>query len=507
LRFGLMELGNAPGSLFGIRKSILVAVLFLLAAVLWVEPAGSAKQEGGDSGLLPATFLRWPDRGSEHGILVDKSQQRVFVYRKNDLTTPVKTYTCSTGENEGKKARQNDRKTPEGIYFFVNVYEQKDLAPIYGIRAFPLDYPNPMDRREGRDGYGIWFHGLNKPLKPRDTNGCVALENQDIDDLTSFVRLHDTPIIIASKPEMVDPAKFQKEKEELEKVVEGWRKAWESKQIDKYMSYYSPRFTDGKTDWKGYKEYKARLARQYKDIQVKLDNLAIYKNDGLAMATFYQNYSTALFNSKGQKRLFLQQNSKEWKIVSEHFDEGPEPKSIPLVVAKKTPPEEKPAVASKPTPAEEKPVVASKPTATEERPGVPPKKDEKPAAAPKKTAVSAQVEIRAFIEGWRKAWEKKDLKTYISCYDSSFSSRGMNLKEWKQHRENLNEQHQSLNVELKDVKIKEKPGDLAIVTFVQDYRADDYRDVGVKNILLTKRGPHWKIKMEEWRPLKKKPRG
>ena len=106
-----MNLGNAPGSLFGIRKSILAAFLTLLTTVMWVHDAGSAKPEGGESGLVPSTFLRFPEKGSDHAILVDKSQQRVFVYKKSDLTAPVKVYTCSTGENLGKKARQNDRKT------------------------------------------------------------------------------------------------------------------------------------------------------------------------------------------------------------------------------------------------------------------------------------------------------------------------------------------------------------------------------------------------------------
>ena len=79
----------------------------------------------------------------------------------------------------------------------------------------------------------------------------------------------------------------------------------------------------------------------------------------------------------------------------------------------------------------------------------------------------------------------------------------MNLSEWKKHREGLNEQHQSLSIEFKDMKIQESAGDTAKVTFIQEYRADDYRDVGVKNILLTKRGSHWKIKKEEWRALRK----
>lgn len=459
-----MKDGIAPNLFLKMKPHSLKIVLFFLFIPLWLILPLSA-----DSGLVPASFLRWPEKGSDHAILVDKSQQKVFIFRKDDLSSPVKVYSCSTGENDGKKSRQNDRKTPEGIYFFVNVYDQKDLAPIYGVRAFPIDYPNPVDRREGRDGYGIWFHGLNKPLKPKDTNGCVALENHDIEDLSSFIRLHDTPIVIAAKAEMVEPTRLQKEREDLERVIESWRKAWESKQVEKYMSYYSPQFSDGKKDWKAYKEYKARLARQYKDIQVKLDNIALYKNDGLAMATFHQKYSTAAFNSQGQKRLYLMQNSNQWKILGEFFDGAPE-QSV--------------AVALRKTTAEEKPM----------------------SVAVKKAAPSASGEIRAFIEAWRKAWEKKDVRAYIACYDPGFSSRGMDLKEWKKHRENLNQQHQSLTIELKELKIKESGGETATLTFIQDYSADTYRDLGVKNILLTKRGANWKIKKEEWRPLKKKPR-
>lgn len=448
------------------RKSFPCMTVLALLMILWaaLPPAGSAKQAGDNTGLVPSPFLKWPEKGSDHAILVDKSQQKVFIYRKDALSEPVKTYSCSTGENEGKKSKQNDRKTPEGIYFFINVFEQKDLAPIYGVRAFPLDYPNPVDRREGRDGYGIWFHGTNKPLKPKDTNGCIVLENQNIEDLSSYIKLHDTPVVITSKAELIEPERLQKERKELEQVIEGWRKAWEGKQVEGYMSYYSPQFTSGKKDWKSWKEYKTRLARQYKEIQVQIDNLALFRNDGTALASFTQHYNTSAFESKGIKRLFLQQNSSQWKIVGEYFDT----------------PEERPVIA------------VMKKTVQEDK-----------ATAPSKPAATASAEVKTFIESWRKAWEKKDLKAYISCYDSGFSSRGMNLKEWRTHREGLNQQHQSLAIELKDMKIRENSRNTATVTFIQDYRADEYRDLGIKNILLTKRGAHWKIKKEEWRALRK----
>ncbi|MBN1102728.1 MAG: L,D-transpeptidase family protein [Deltaproteobacteria bacterium] len=435
-----------------------------------------AKQDKDAMDRVPSAFLRWPEKGSPYAILVDKSAQKVHVYKKSDPSVPARSYPCSTGENDGKKSRQNDRRTPEGIYFFINAYEQKDLAPIYGVRAFPLDYPNPLDKREGRDGYGIWFHGTNKPLKPKDTNGCIVLENRNIEDLSSFVELYDTPVIISPMMEMIDAEKLRKEREELERIVEGWRNAWETKQIDRYMSYYSQRFTSGGKDWKEWKEYKARLARQYKRIRVELENLALYRNDGTVMATFRQRYNTAGFDSRGYKRIFLQQNSKQWKIVGEFFE----------------------AEQDRPKFALRRPVSA--PTAPQ-----PPLQEEKPrvAAVEKKSPPPVSVGIKDFIEQWRRAWERQDLKTYMSCYDPGFSSRGMGFKAWKEHRDGLNRKHRSVHVQVRDLKIRASDDQTATVTFVQDYRADDYRDKGMKTILLQKRGPHWKIKKEEWRPLRK----
>jgi hypothetical protein len=130
--------------------------------------------------LVPASLLKWPEKASGYVILVDKSAQQVLVYQRDNLFAPVRVFPCSTGENDGPKIKRNDRRTPQGIYFFTHSYEDSELAPIYGVRAFAIDYPSPLDKMEGKDGYGIWIHGTNKPLKPYDTNGCIALDNEDI---------------------------------------------------------------------------------------------------------------------------------------------------------------------------------------------------------------------------------------------------------------------------------------------------------------------------------------
>jgi len=438
-----------------IQRDFQFLFLILLLILQWTNSstASPGKPTKKERKLVPASLLYWPEEGSEYAVLVDKSAQKVFLYRWDNLFAPVKVYNASTGENNGPKSRRNDKKTPEGVYFFTDSYERSELAPRYGTRALPIDYPNPIDKKTGRDGYGIWFHGLNKPLKPKDTNGCIALDNRNIDELATLIQLNDTPIIISSRIEMVSPVAQEKEKKQLLKVIEDWRRAWERKEIDQYMSFYGPRFRSDGKNWEQWKQYKALVANKYNQITVKIENLRLLKNDGIVLAKFDQRYSTERLESKGEKRLYLQQNSTEWKIVGEFFQ-----------------------------------------------------KEKVRRFEPEKPYASSLEDITKFISSWKKAWEEKDLQTYMLCYDAGFRSRGMDLEAWKEHRQRLNERYHSVKVEVMDMSIVQVSKWTAKVTFKQNYQADEYQDFGLKNLLLVKRGEHWKIKEEEWHQLIQKSR-
>ncbi|MBN1832164.1 MAG: L,D-transpeptidase [Deltaproteobacteria bacterium] len=441
-----MKMRFITSSEFGLLLFVWIVSVCLLRTNPYA--ADSSGQSTFESGLVPSPLLYRPAQGSEYVILVDKSVQKTFVYQWKDLLSPLRTYQCSTGENDGPKGRQNDKKTPEGIYFFTHSYLEKDLAPIYGVRAFPIDYPNPMDKKIGNGGYGIWFHGTDKPLKPYDSNGCIVLENHHIEDLASFITLYDTPAVICSRIEMVERSQLEKEKREMLEIVENWRRAWQGKMVDQYMSFYSPRFTLGGRDWNQYKEYKARLARSYEQIMVDIENLWLLKNGSTILAKFDQRYQTERLQSEGEKRLYLQQNSKEWKIVGEFF--------------------ERKALRRGP---------------------------------PKDPYFSIQEEIRQFILAWQDAWEEKDLVEYISCYDTEFTSRGMDLRAWKTHRDRLNRKYSSLNIVITDLEILPASDREAKVRFKQIYKADAYQDYGIKNLVVVKKGQDWRIKEEEWQPM------
>lgn len=421
----------------------------------WGDPASasSVKKPIKMEKLIPANLLDWGMGDSEYAVLVDKSLQKIMVYRGDKPFAPEKVYECSTGENDGPKSRKDDRKTPEGIYFFTNNVEKKYLSPIYGARALPIDYPNLVDRKEGNSGYGIWFHGTNKPLKPKDTNGCIVLDNEDIEEIASVITLFETPIIISSRIEWVPPSELEKEAKKIKEIIERWRHSWQEKDIDTYMSFYNRRFTSSGKTWHAWKDFKVRLAKKYRWIDVDIGDIRLLSNDGVVLATFKQTYRSPGLESRGTKKLYFTKNSNQWKIIAEYF-----------------------------------------------------RGDEKARVPAKKPVLFSREEIEDFIHLWKDSWEGKDLKRYISCYDTDFKSRDMDLSAWEKHKQRLNRKYHAIQVKISGLKIKRLTNNTAEVRFTQDYRADEYGDLGVKKMLLVKEGKEWKIKTEDWTPIKRKSR-
>jgi hypothetical protein len=77
----------------------------------------------------------------------------------------------------------------------------------------------------------------------------------------------------------------------------------------------------------------------------------------------------------------------------------------------------------------------------------------------------------------------------------------MDFKAWRAHKEKLNRKYRSISVDIQDLKVEQPSPLVAKVSFKQTYKADDYQDAGLKNLLLIKKGKSWKIKEEEWQPL------
>ena len=152
-------------------------------------------------------FLSWPFLfAQDSGVRVD----RVVVYkqeRKLMLLShgkEIRSYKIALGSQAvGPKTRQGDHRTPEGIY----VLDAKNPNSHF-YKAFHISYPNSKDVAAARKlgvsaGGDIMLHGLGKEyawvgkahVLHDWTDGCVAVTNEEMDEMWKMVRI-GTPIEI-----------------------------------------------------------------------------------------------------------------------------------------------------------------------------------------------------------------------------------------------------------------------------------------------------------------------
>lgn len=133
--------------------------------------------------------------GPTQFILVEKRSQTLKLFEQGASLRLIKKFTCATGENSGTKKESGDARTPEGVYFITEVFQDSEIT-VFGSRAYHLDYPNVFDQYAGNNGNGIFIHGTNTKLLPYSTNGCITLNNGDLDELAPHLTVKTIPIIV-----------------------------------------------------------------------------------------------------------------------------------------------------------------------------------------------------------------------------------------------------------------------------------------------------------------------
>ncbi len=406
---------------------------------------------------LPANLIISPKAEPHHVLLVEKSSQRLFIYRFDGEYRLVATYTCATGENAGDKQISGDQKTPEGVYFFTKAVGGENLSPIYGARAFPTNYPNNIDRRHNKKGNGIWVHGTNEKLKARSTNGCVALTSPNVIELGAYIKLWDTPIIIEEKIVYEDSDRLRQQGLDLYGSIEDWRRAWSGKELDRYLFHYASDFRWKNLDLTGWRQKKERLNQTYGDIAIQLKDIRMFRQGGVVVTTADELYRSDKYASRGIKQLYLAEKSRGWRILGEEWRKSNHPIPAPLALA-----------------------VSSSKT---------PKPSEKP-----------ENDLRRVLEQWRRAWEVGDLSSYLAFYHPGFKARGMDLPAWQKLKQERFEDSPKRVIRLNDIEVKVS-GSSALVVANQAYRADSYQDYGRKTLRLGEHRGRWVILRENWQAL------
>jgi murein L,D-transpeptidase YafK len=192
--------------------SIRLLVLFMLLSGLSPAPETPAAK--------PANFaMLVSSLAGDARLVIWKSQYTLTLYKAD---RPIKTYRAVFGRGfrDGDKRQVGDRRTPEGDFFICTMNHSKRFYKFMGL-SYPgiphaesglqgglisrLEYSSIKkatdERRQPpwntRLGGAIGIHGrmLDSAVAPRIfpgmnwTDGCIALENADVDEIFSVVSL------------------------------------------------------------------------------------------------------------------------------------------------------------------------------------------------------------------------------------------------------------------------------------------------------------------------------
>jgi murein L,D-transpeptidase YafK len=260
----------------------------------------------------------------KHVLVVDSRRSRLYVFA-NAQGRPklIADYYVTLGKNGIDKARQGDQKTPVGVYHVTANLPRKKLTDFYGAGAFPINYPNEWDRRQGRNGYGIWLHGVPRDVysrPPRASDGCIVLSNPDLESVGQHVQVGLTPVIIADEIEWSEAAAVETERSALAGALEQWRADWQSRDTDRYLAHYSSRFSSPGQDLKAWGAHKRKVNGAKQWIKVGVSRVAMFRyprERDFVVVSFDQDYKSSGLSNVMRKRQYWVKEGAAWKIIYE----------------------------------------------------------------------------------------------------------------------------------------------------------------------------------------------
>jgi len=260
----------------------------------------------------------------KYAIVVDTGRSRLYLFQ-NEGGQPryVGDYYISTGKRGALKLRAGDQKTPIGVYHVTSSLPRKKLSDFYGNGAFPINYPNEWDRRQGRNGNGIWLHGTPSDTysrPPRASDGCVVLSNSDLDALATHLQIGLTPVIISEEVEWLSVEEWKTERRSFLQALDTWRADWESLDTDRYLGHYSPSFAANGQDRDAWGRHKRQVNSGKSWVKVGVSDLSLFRTPGkeeVVVVTFSQNYRSNNLSNVMKKRQYWLREGGRWRIVYE----------------------------------------------------------------------------------------------------------------------------------------------------------------------------------------------
>ncbi|WP_319471575.1 L,D-transpeptidase family protein [uncultured Pseudodesulfovibrio sp.] len=414
----------------------------LLAVVLTFLICSATAFAGGWEPMLSSHAY-----GPERIVAVDKSSQTLIMLERKSPLHEVRRFPCTTGQSVGDKLVEGDLRTPEGVYFVGPKIKRKLDWGLYGNLAYSLNYPNPIDRINGKTGGGIWIHGRGKEFVPRDTLGCVALKVPDMRNVAQEIAF-GTPVVIASELAWTqEPGENDPTAKLLAEELQAWASDWE-KRGDAFFSHYDQalmNLSEGRS-FDSFIRHKKGIFAAKPWIHVMVDNIRAIPGPDYWVTWFDQYYRAPGIVSNTGKRFYWKKDPEgNWRIVGREYVPASEDLGSKYLAAK-------------------------------------------------------SAEVQTVIEAWKNAWLAMDIEAYGQLYSAgAVQGNRRGARHIADYKKTLWAKTAPVKVTIDDLKVSSHPRGLQ-VAFLQTFEdAGGYSDIGLKTMILTPDGGSWKIESEQWR--------
>ena len=166
------------------------------------EEAEKAKLEAEEKAKQEKALIKQNADQKKYYVFIKKSA--FTLYLMDDNNNVIKAYDCTIGKNPGQKQKRGDMKTPTGTFFVDEIDDASgwthdfgdgkgEIKGAYGPWFISLD----TDAMSKGAWGGIGIHGTHKPnvMRAMDSEGCIRLQNQNVEELKQYVRV-GTKVVI-----------------------------------------------------------------------------------------------------------------------------------------------------------------------------------------------------------------------------------------------------------------------------------------------------------------------
>ena len=166
------------------------------------EAAEKAKKEAEEKAKQEQALIKKNADQKKYYVFIKKSAFTLYLLdKKNNV---IKSYDCTIGKNPGQKQKRGDMKTPTGTFYVDEICDasgwthdfgdgKDEIKGAYGPWFISI---NTDEMSKGAWG-GIGIHGTHLPnlMRARASEGCIRLQNQNVNELKQYVRV-GTKVVI-----------------------------------------------------------------------------------------------------------------------------------------------------------------------------------------------------------------------------------------------------------------------------------------------------------------------